>query len=91
MSFTLCSNQLYLQVITTFTFILLLLITSQIVFILILILIIIIIVIIIILPGEGGEGRIGTATMLRIVLPMYAFFSTVLSKILALISYNRRT
>ena len=36
------------------------------------------------LPGGGGERRIGTATMFRKILPNYAIFSTVLSKIVAL-------
>ena len=35
------------------------------------------------LLGRGGEGRIGTATMFRKMLPKYAIFSTVLSKIVA--------
>ena len=35
------------------------------------------------LPGEGGVGRISTATMFRKMLPKYAIFSTVLSKIVA--------
>ena len=33
------------------------------------------------LTGEGREGRTGTATMFRKMLPKYALFSTVLSKI----------
>ena len=33
------------------------------------------------LSGEGEEGRTGTATMFRKMLPKYAIFSTVLSKI----------
>ena len=33
------------------------------------------------LSAEGGEERTGTATMLRKMLPKYAIFSTVLSKI----------
>ena len=32
------------------------------------------------LSGEGGEGRTGTATMLRKMFPKYTIFSTVLSK-----------
>ena len=35
------------------------------------------------LSGEGGEGRTGTATMLRKMLSKYTIFSTVLSKIVA--------
>ena len=37
------------------------------------------------LSGEGGEGRTGTATMFRKMLPKYALFSTVLSEIVAFI------
>ena len=33
------------------------------------------------LSGKGGEGRTGTATMFRKMLPKYTIFSTVLSKI----------
>ena len=33
------------------------------------------------LSGQRGEGRTGTATMFRKMLPKYAIFSTVLSKI----------
>ena len=33
------------------------------------------------LSGEGAEERTGTATMFRKMLPKYAIFSTVLSKI----------
>ena len=33
------------------------------------------------LSGEGGEGRTGTATMLRKMLSKHTIFSTVLSKI----------
>ena len=35
------------------------------------------------LSGQGGEGRIGTATMFRKMLSKYTIFSTVLSKIVA--------
>ena len=35
------------------------------------------------LSGEGGEGRTGTATMLRKMVSQYTIFSTVLSKIVA--------
>ena len=37
------------------------------------------------LSGEGGEERTGTATMFRKMLPKYAIFSTVLSKIVVTI------
>ena len=37
------------------------------------------------LPGGRGEGRIGTATVIRKMLFKYAIFSTVLSKIVAFI------
>jgi len=40
------------------------------------------------LPGEGGEGRTGTATMFRKMLPRYTIFSTVLSKIVAFIRFQ---
>ena len=36
------------------------------------------------LSGEGGEGRTGTATIFRKMLPKYTIFSTVLSKIVAI-------
>ena len=43
------------------------------------------------LSGEGGEGRTGTATMLRKVLSKYTIFSTVLSKIVVWIHcFSRR-
>ena len=41
------------------------------------------------LSGEGGEGRIGTATMFRKMLSKCTIFSTVLSKIVAGRSVNR--
>ena len=37
------------------------------------------------LSGEGAEERTGTATMFRKMLPKYAIFSTVLSKIVVTI------
>ena len=37
------------------------------------------------LSGEGGKGRTGTATMFRKMLSKYTIFSTVLSKIVALL------
>ena len=37
------------------------------------------------LSGEGAEERTGTATMFRKMLPKYAIFSTVLSKIVVII------
>ena len=40
------------------------------------------------LLGEGGEGRTGTATTFRKVLSKYTIFSTVLSKIVAELSFS---
>ena len=39
------------------------------------------------LSGEGGEGRISTDTIFRKMLPEYAIFSTVLSKIVAVLLF----
>ena len=40
------------------------------------------------LSGEGGEGRTGTATIFRKMLSKYTIFSTVLSKIVAIVVHE---